>query len=321
MMDFNEFTEWAEENIKDYLPETYTDAEVSVTPFRKIGKSYTALSVRLNSNSATPAISLEEMFDGYIKGVPLEEIGKKMGEIAQQVPLDIISERASYVIDSYENIKDNLFIRLCNAEDNKEFLKTVPHKRIEDLAVTYSINFGETVDNLVSATVTNSIMESLHIDAEQLHKDAIENAQRILPERIVKLSTMIGNPDDDFQSERAPYVLTNSVAINGASAIMYPGVMEELQQKIGGGYYVCPSSQHELIIVPDTNSDTEKLREIVRDTNEAFVPEKDFLSNNVYHCDGEKLELGEKYEQRMQAKADIVLQDEPDLRPSHRMRM
>ena len=34
-------------------------------------------------------------------------------------------------------LKDNVFFTLINAEQNKELLKTVPHREFEDLAIKY----------------------------------------------------------------------------------------------------------------------------------------------------------------------------------------
>lgn len=308
------------DNVKDYLPDTYADAKVSVFPFHKIGNTYTALTVKLSDDSATPAVNLDELYKDYMEGLSLDEVGERMSEIAREMLSGMVTERAKYVISSYESIKENLFVRLCNAEENKEFLRTVPHKRIEDLAVTYSINFGGDGNNLLSATITDKIVEKLHIDTEQLHQDAIENSSKMMPARVGKVSSMLGY-SDDYSAGDGPYIITNQVGINGASAIMYPGVLDALYEKMGEGFYVCPSSQHELIIVPDSAGSNENLSQIVKNINDAMVPEKDFLSNNVYHYDGKKFELAEKFEQRMQENTEMIFQNDADFGPSYRMRM
>ena len=44
------------------------------------------------------------------------------------------------------------------------------------------------------------------------------------------------------------YILTNSRQTNGASAILYPGVLSSLAKKLGGNMLLIPSSIHEFLV-------------------------------------------------------------------------
>ena len=58
----------------------------------------------------------------------------------------------------------------------------------------------------------------------------------------------------------------------GASALFYPGFLEQVAKRFRGKFFILPSSIHELILVPDYGEDVK-------------VTEEDFLSNSVYNYD------------------------------------
>ena len=88
------------------------------------------------------------------------------------------------------------------------------------------------------------------------------------------------------------YVLTNEAGMLGASALYYPDVKEKAAELMGSGYYVLPSSIHEVILVPDTiDHDVRDLCDMVKQANRSVVEPKDVLSDNVYHYDKDSRDL------------------------------
>ena len=67
-MNFNEFTKYVSETIKGYLPSEYQDGIVAVEPVRKLGSTYTGLTVRVPGMRATPTINLEQYYKEFVKG-------------------------------------------------------------------------------------------------------------------------------------------------------------------------------------------------------------------------------------------------------------
>jgi hypothetical protein len=104
--------------------------------------------------------------------------------------------------------------------------------------------------------------------------------------------------DDSFPGA-SMMIVSNTTMVNGASALFYPGVMDEIADKIGGDYVVLPSSTNELIVVPD-QGDYKTLECMVKDINATTVDPKEQLSDHVYHYDSkEKLfERSDKFEAR-----------------------
>ena len=94
---------------------------------------------------------------------------------------------------------------------------------------------------------------------------------------------------------------SNQERIHGAGVIAYPDFMEEAAKRLGGDFYVLPSSIHEVLLVPDTpDVSAVELQKMVQSVNMEQVAPEERLSDHVYHYDSkEKLfERTDKYESR-----------------------
>ena len=87
--------------------------------------------------------------------------------------------------------------------------------------------------------------------------------------------------------------------------IAYPGFLQEAAEKLGGDYYILPSSVHEVLFLPQKGGeDYRELEMTVREINDTQVAPQDRLSDKVYHYDSRDrvFELAEQYEKRMEAR-------------------
>jgi len=60
-------------------------------------------------------------------------------------------------LNNYEAMKEYLTVRVIGQENNQDFLATAPHKNMEDMAVTYAFDFGETPMGNASIKITNQM--------------------------------------------------------------------------------------------------------------------------------------------------------------------
>ena len=96
---------------------------------------------------------------------------------------------------------------------------------------------------------------------------------------------------------------------SGAGVLAYQDFMDQAAEKIGGDFYVIPSSIHEILLVPDNGEvQAEGLKEMVQEVNATEVSPEEKLSDNVYHYDSKEhiFELAEKYEARQQEKEAAI---------------
>ena len=150
----------------------------------------------------------------------------------------------------------------------------------------------------------NTIMQQKTVaeDVSKVNKDVEaddltekETGKRIFEEKVMPMSKMFEEFNIDIskiRSEEAnriyeersePYVVTNNIGINGASVILYPDMLREIAAKLGGDFYVLPSSIHEVLVVSASEDVDEKsLKKMVEDINRNYLLPDEYLSDNVY---------------------------------------
>ena len=109
------------------------------------------------------------------------------------------------------------------------------------------------------------------------------------------------------------YVATVPDKNSGAGVIAYQDFMDQAAERVGGDFFVLPSSINEILLVPDNGDMTaDALRDMVKDVNAKEVSPEERLSDNVYHYDSKDhvFELAEKFEARQQEKEAAVEKEE-----------
>ena len=310
-MNFQEFVDKVKEAIRDALPESFRDAQVSVEPFRKLNTSYLGLQVKKEGQTVVPNINLDAHFREY------QETGKPFADvltaIAEQVQLAPPME--TEWLKDYSQVKEKLFIRVSDAKENEAFLRMAPHKEVDGLAISYHIAFEGLHGVEASTPVTYKMMEMFGVTEEQLHADALESTQRLYPVQYTSMAEVMKKMmgiDADMDPDMMPategpqlMVLTNMQGIHGAATLFYPGQLEAIAQQMGSDFFVLPSSVHETLILPDDGTaEPDSLQFMVREINQSTVAPEDRLSDFVYHYDSKDhvLEKAETFALRMAQK-------------------
>lgn len=319
-MSYEEFKAWAADEIRAWLPPEYADADVSIHRMEKLGLAYDGMTVVRSGQRAAAAVNLTAFYDMYQEGRTAGDIIHEMADVAvMQAP-----QMEYSVFSDYEAVKDRLFIRVTNKETNADVLAGMPHKEVEDLAITYHVLVNHDQNGIASAPVTDDLLRHYGVTAEQLHEDAIANSQRMLPAQLDSMQNMLfgmmtPGASDTLRDEPYPgstmLVLTNNVQLNGAAALFYPGVMDQAAERLGGNFIVLPSSTHEVIMIPaDGMTDFRSLEQMVKDINRSQVAPEERLSDHVYHYDAQERlferadrhEMRKELENRPQEKASIL---------------
>lgn len=319
-MSYEEFKAWAADDIRAWLPPEYADADVSIHRMEKLGLAYDGMTVVRSGQRAAAAVNLTAFYDMYQEGKTTGDIIHEMADVAvMQAP-----QMEYSVFSDYEVAKDYLFIRVANKEANADVLAGMPHKEVEDLAITYHVLVNHDQNGIASAPVTDDLLRHYGVTAEQLHEDAIANSQRMLPAQLDSMQNMLfgmmtPEASDTLRDEPYPgstmLVLTNNVQLNGAAALFYPGVMDQTAERLGGDFIVLPSSTHEVIMIPaDGMTDFRSLEQMVKDINRSQVAPEERLSDHVYHYDAQERlferadrhEMRKELENRPQEKASIL---------------
>ena len=316
MMDFEEFKANVAEQIRDYLPEKYEDAKVSLNEVTKNNdRQLTGLLIKEEDSNIAPNIYLENFYDQYTDGKDMESILKDIAEV--RVKHELGQDLDVSRITDFDQVKDHVICKLINDEMNQDYLADKPHTAVEDLAVMYAVDLGGDKDGRMTAPITNDLMERYGVTTQELHDIAMHNLSesqiefKSMRDVMVEMMFPDGLREDDPRALMLPpeeetpsmYVLSNSEKINGASAILDSKTMEDISEKLGGDFVVLPSSIHEVIILPvDEDTDRKTLESMVQTINAGEVSPEERLSDHVYMYDSQEKELvlADKFEERRQ---------------------
>lgn len=268
------------------------------------GKKKEGLIIHTPGANVSPTIYLEEFYEEFEKGRELEELIKEILGFYEKVKC--ITCRDVAELEDYGNIRSRIAMKLVNREKNKELMKLVPHREFLDLALVFYVLLGITEDGSTTMQVYNEHLSRWGICEREIWEDAKKNAMALLP---AQLFTMRGILEADKDTEAqdkycgdllggksmerdSMYVLSNTMQNLGAACIAYPGVLEMIGDILEEDYYILPSSIHEIVIVPASESLTpEEMDKMVAEINEAHVLEEEVLSNHAYFYKYEEKKL------------------------------
>jgi len=134
---------------------------------------------------------------------------------------------------------------------------------------------------------------------EDLFETALDNSSAYDRATLFDLSEVFQSATGDCEnllesSTAAPlpaslYVLSNEDSFFGAAALFYPGMLERLTILIGGAFYVLPSSIHEVLVLPVTGGDAQKLADIIKTANRTVTDSDVFLADDLFVCEAGRL--------------------------------
>ena len=314
-MDFKAFKENLAQDVKEILDErTGKNNTVEIRTVDKMNQTYDALTIKPENSSIGVNLDVTSLYSEYEDDASYDSILSKSADIA----VSALDNRPKFNIDEfmvYAKMKDKLAIQVVSVERNAALLKTVPHKNIEDMAVVYRFIVDDIDEGTGTILITNQMLEHYGITAEQLHVDAVENAPKnrpivikgmseVLTEMMgVEQAEMLGFYPIEPEDERI-FVASVPDNVHGAGVLAYPDFMDQAAERVGGDFYILPSSIHELLIVPDTGEmELTDLKNMVQTVNATEVAPEDKLTDSVYHYDikNKFFELGEKFIERQSA--------------------
>lgn len=188
---------------------------------------------------------------------------------------------------TYDKVKDNLRIALCNYEANREMLSKKPHRQVLDLAITAFVHIKE-VGKLGSGSlqVTNRLLKAWGVSEDEMLDTAIENTMK-LGESYNILDMLEDKEDLPKDIDLSMYVLTTKDKSHGASMLFNFELLGEIADKLDSNLFIYPSSIHEIIVYPDKKDKKQRAyqRSMVEEVNREAVAPEDRLSNSVYYFD------------------------------------
>lgn len=292
-MTYEIFAEEICSGVKEALNETYTVQLVDtmkVNDTRKvqllIEKTHAEKGIY-----AEPSMSLEEFYDLYLAGKPLDACVQEVLQFYQEAEEIADAESWYKAIHTWEQAKQRVYPILLSQNRNKELLQDLIWHPFLDLAVCYAVVFP-TKNGRGTMKIRKSHLSMWKIDEEELRRQAEGNNKKqgySLMSIDTAIRQMLTGKEPVCQGNMentGMYVLTNDQREYGASKLLCSDYLKKISA--GKDFYIIPSSVHELILLsemPEQEQSIEELNQMVQEVNRDMVAEEDVLSDHVYFYD------------------------------------
>lgn len=302
-MSFEEFKTAVVEGIREWLPESMQQADISLQICEKNNDvRLTGLVIRCTDSNIAPTIYLEKFFEQYKDGEPLNDILREIAKVREEH--DVKHNFDTTQITKLENCREKIMPRLVGAGMNEDLLKQRPHIRIADLAVVFCVNLECTEEGTASVPISNQMAETWGKTADDLYRISVDNLeqskiglfmsmQQIMRDMMYPDMLDRCNGDEVMAAQMCDealtpmdnrmYVLTNKYKAHGASMLLDRNIMSKVIEEVGTDFYILPSSIHEVLIVPaEKGMDSRDLENMVKEVNDTEVSDMELLSYHVY---------------------------------------
>lgn len=215
---------------------------------------------------------------GYENGVEVEEMVETFNQALVNASQNN-AERIVNVINNWESAKEIITTKLVNKSRNTSTVyRSAKGYGMDDLVIVPIMKISIVGNNGV-ATVTEAMIKSWGVTKRTVIDRAIKNTVCRIEKLSTKLAAMTGIPEERFES---PFIIVSNVTgFYGASAIL--NAREQLAKMLPNGYYIIPSSVHEVLVIPkEYGADSDKLDGLIGDVNENVLANEDYLSDHAY---------------------------------------
>lgn len=249
--------------------------------------------------NVSPNFYLQQYYEKYLHGVSMEAIISDILENYEKTR----QMMGKYQIDlSLETCRDKIIYRLSSGEKNRMRLENVPSIPFLDMVITFHVLMMEEEDGIGSVMVRNTLLQEWKLSTRQLFQLAQENTMRMFPLQVHSMAQMLSDLEEKYPELAEEYpegvlqgqgfqntlVVSNQKGINGAAVLLYPGCLARLEEQCAGGYYILPSSIHEVLVLPDEDQIYGSgLQNMVQEVNKNCVQPDEILSDHVYHYSSE----------------------------------
>lgn len=304
-MNFKKFMQEAIGEIRRNFPD-YDVYEEQVEKLQN--RSYNGLVVKKKDSNIGLILNIDDYYRQMESGRTFDEVMCGISDMInnEYVPAEDISMD---IFGDYQTLKEKIVLQMVPAEGNEEVLLNIPHKTIDDLVIVYRVMLGQDENGETSILVTNENLKNFGITAEELMVDAGEVCERNYPLTVRSMESVLTNFPREMMSGIKLWVVGNEVGKYGAAVISYSNAFERIAEEVGSGYYIIPSSAHELLVLADsTEIKAEEIDRIVSVVNSSEVCPEDRLTDHSYHYDNRSgiFERATVYEERMAKKQEAV---------------
>ena len=224
---------------------TKEDMEVGVTTYPE--DIYATAEEQMKKSDADPDIVIQDI----------------AWKITREMKRHLAAAQEDYGITNMmdkEYVLKNVAPDLVNMKRYEKSLEDGPSMPIGDMALRYGVIAKETASNVAFIPITNKMLETTGITADELHKQALQNAKEKFPVKPIRL-------------DRDRYGIETNGGICHATAILYEGCLKAIAGRLNGDLLIVPLSTEGVLVVREGTAPVEELIEHLVHVNETQPPE------------------------------------------------
>lgn len=289
---YDDFVSHIKVQLRNYYRD---DVKIELRHVRKNnGIILDGVSMKSRFSNMAPTIYLNDFYERYRSGMSVNDILCSIIDVYEKNKAEADFDTKCFT--DFSRAGKRLALRLINYEKNEKLLSEVPHRRFLDLAVVYYCIVRENDCGNATILVRDEHRKIWGRSEEELYRTALENSPRLLAPSVRSMAKIIeempGAPEPhDIGSDM--YVISNRLSLHGAASILYPGVLADVSEKLGGDFVLIPSSVHEMIAVPQREECTPSwFEEMISSVNMSALQEEEILSDSPYLYDSDSGSVG-----------------------------
>lgn len=292
-MDYKTFEKALREELEKYYPikesviEKYGYGKINAFHIVTGSKFQPMIYPSFSYENFKNGMSVEKIVSDYLKTInnqsnELEWVNKLLENPKEEIlklVVPVLYYKPFFKDGVYENLEwsDDIVKAYLVKKENDESGATILIK--DELMKKTDISFNE-LKTSAERNIENKVfyIEDIENTMISLLSGAKNNKIKISPsmERIDDLSNL--------------YVVTVKDMIRGSNVLLREDILRDITVAFGKTFYILPSSLHEILVCPcDERMNVEMLKDMVRETNATQVDKSEWLSNNIYYFDGNKL--------------------------------
>ena len=295
-----EFASAVSSEIKNYLPEEYSAADISVKEIIKANDTRRlSINIKLPDEDTVPTVYMEEYYERFKAGESFESIVQDAADSRVMYAVrEKQGDKIKDVLMDFEKAKNNLVIELGSTEWNKERISSCVNRQVGEFTETYRVAFDSEMGQ-GSVKVDEALRNFWGKSEEEIH-DAAVFASELRNPTLCTMEDMLfhsfgGSVTNLFESPEAGLgreipmlILTTEDKIYGSALMLREDILSKAASILDDSFYILPSSIHEVLLIPESaGMDPEELEHMVRSVNEAEVLPEERLSDHVHFYDQE----------------------------------
>lgn len=235
------------------------------------------MAVRTSKGSIAPVMYVD---DAYENGEPIKDMVDRYNEALAQV-----KEQAEDFewMHEWDKVKSNLKVKLINKAKNPgtEVYRSAKTYGFSDLIIVPYIDDVNVNGHKGRVMVTQDMVNNWGVTKRTVIDNGIRNIEIIVMSLAEKLAEVM--PLGMAEELESPFYIVSTAGDGQYGAVGIIKAKERLQAMFPNGYYIIPSSIHEMLVLPmEFEADPENLKGIIGEVNESVLDAVDYLSDHPY---------------------------------------